>query len=111
MYLFTTLSVYLGLVLVGASPQAFSQAHLAQNSPANCFETHSKTNSTLSKLKFRVSTKENEVVPFSVFRDSNKSTTDEAAKSCLRNFAGLYAQVKNENNQVLITSNFPRASL
>ena len=49
-YIATTISVYLGLVLVGASPQLLAQTGLSGDSHSRILELTSKTNRVLSKL-------------------------------------------------------------
>ncbi|MGI8670592.1 MAG: hypothetical protein ACR2J3_12235 [Aridibacter sp.] len=43
-YFLTTLSVYLGLVLVGASPQVLAQANFTEQTHSQSFQITTKTN-------------------------------------------------------------------
>ena len=49
-YFLTTLSVYLGLVFVGASPQVLAQAQTSKNSQSTTFEFSSRADNILTKL-------------------------------------------------------------
>ena len=110
-YFLTTLSVYLGLVLVGASPQVLAQAETAKNSQTQRFEIRTNSSSVISKLKFKSKYETQEILPFSYFGSSSRKIDQARAFSLNKN-----SQIRSdidffENNQVFTISNFPRASL
>lgn len=110
-YFLTTLSVYIGLVLVGASPQVLAQAETTKNSQTQRFEIRTNSSSVISKLKFKSKYETDEFLPFSYLGSSflgNKrkrvSTNSQSYK--VRSNIDFF-----ENNQFLTPSNLPRASL
>ncbi len=110
-YFLTTLSVYLGLVIVGASPQVLAQAKPLNNSHAPSFEIHVKSNSVISELKFKADFERQDVSPFSVFNGLGKSSFMLIAANTGESYQNLYSQISAENNQVFVITNLPRASL
>ncbi|NNF00525.1 MAG: hypothetical protein HKN25_16020 [Pyrinomonadaceae bacterium] len=110
-YFLTTLSVYLGLVLVGASPQVLAQTAKQKNSQTQRFEIRTNSSSVISKLKFKSKYKTQEVLPFSNSGIAPRSLERSNTVPVNRN-----SQIREdidffENNQVLTNSNLPRASL
>lgn len=110
-YFLTTLSVYLGLVLVGASPQVLAQAETAKNSQTQRFEIRTNSSSVIAKLKFKSQYETQEILPFSYFGSSPRSL--ERSNSFSVNGSVKIRENIDffENNQVFTVSNFPRASL
>ena len=110
-YFLTTLSVYLGLVLVGSSPQVFAQADTTKNSQTQRFEIRTNSSSVISKLKFKSKYETEDILPFSYSGSSPRFLDRTPAFVGKRN-----SQVRSdidvfENSQVFTVSNFPRASL
>lgn len=110
-HLFTTISVYLGLVLVGASPQVLAQASLAGDTQSRIFEISSKTGSVISKLKLRQESDRDDITMFPVAGAVPVRTE----RWCL--FSGRQLTVPelpgtaSSNEQVLTVSVLPRASI
>ncbi len=67
-YFVTALSIYVGLVLIGASPQILAQSKIANNSASYSFELSSRTDNVRAKVKFRQSADSSDVVPFNLGR-------------------------------------------
>ncbi len=107
----TTLSVYLGLVLVGASPQILAQAKLANHSQSNSFEINVKTNSVFSKLKFKSKFEFQDVLPFAFLGCAKFNNRTWKSQENFQNLKNLHAEILVNNNQVLLYTNFPRASI
>ena len=110
-HFFTTLSVYLGLVLVGASPQVLAQAKIVKNPQTQSFEINVKTNSVLSKLKYKSDFESKEILPFATVGKTAPDCQANMSNSKTNRFSNLYKQITAENHQVFLVSNFPRASL
>jgi hypothetical protein len=111
LHLVTTISVYLGLVLIGASPQVIVQANLSGEVQSRIFEFTSKTNTVLSKLKLRQESAQNEVVSFpyssaAVFKTVRWSRL--AAIPALRDGDTDEASC---NDQIFVVSMLARASI
>jgi hypothetical protein len=110
-HLVTTISVYLGLVLVGASPQVIAQANFSGEVQSRIFEFTSKTNTVLSKLKLRQETVQDEIVSFpasspAVFKPFR---CDSSAASAARRAVG--DKPIHDNDQVFVVSMLARASI
>jgi len=110
-YFLTTLSVYLGLVLVGASPQVLAQAETAKNSQTQRFEIRTNSSSVISKLKFKSKYETQDILPFSYLGNASRQAKRSNALAANKN-----SQIREnidffENNQVFTITNFPRASL
>jgi hypothetical protein len=110
-YFLTTLSVYLGLVFVGGSPQALSYSKTTSNSQPHSFEISAKTNSVLSKLDFKTDSDNQRLLPYAVFGVLSKEYNPGNSKPGFKQISNLHAQISAGNNQVLILTNFPRASI
>jgi len=110
-HFFTTLSVYIGLVIVGASPQVLADSKTTYNSHAPSFEIHAKRNSVISKFTFKSEFKSQNISPFSVFTALSKDSFKSEILQTADHFSNLYAQVSAENDQVSVVTNFPRAAL
>jgi hypothetical protein len=110
-YLVTTISVYLGLVLVGASPQVLAQSSIGGDTQSRIFELASKTGSVFSKLKLRQEISDSDTAPFS----TTGSGVVQVVRWCL--FAAQDPAVRSDsleqfsNEQVLTVSILPRASI
>jgi hypothetical protein len=110
-YFLTTLSVYLGLVLVGASPQVLAQAKLTESSQTQSFQITTKTTNAFSELKLKSKFKYENTLPF-VFLGSSKFTNRSwKTHKYFRTTANLHEEIFAENNQVLLFTHFPRASI
>lgn len=110
-YIATTISVYLGLVLVGASPQVLGHNNFTGETQSRIFELTSQTNSVLSKLKLR---QENDSEQFQTFAVKG-SAPDCEIRWCLFEIAAPDNQsdpgFNFTNDQILTVSNLPRASI
>ncbi len=111
LYFLTTISVYLGLVFVGASPQALSYSKTAQSSQPHSFEINVKSNSVFSKLKFESDSEGENVLPFAVFGAHKKPAYNGNSNREFVQVSNLHAEINAANNQVLIITNLPRASI
>lgn len=110
-YFLTTLSVYLGLVLVGASPQVLGQAKLANQTNSHSFQITTKTNNVFSELKIKSKFKYENVLPFAFLGGSEFSNRNWKSQTNFQEQTNLHKEIFAENNQVLIYTNFPRASI
>ena len=110
-HLVTTISVYLGLVLVGASPQVLAQASLAGDTHSRIFEISSKTGSVISKLKLRQESDRDDVTTFPL----SGAAPVPAVRWCLFSGSPLTVpelpETASSNEQVLTVSVLPRASI
>jgi len=110
-YFLTTLSVYLGLVLVGASPQILSQAKIASDAQTRVFEFSTRSGNSLSRLKHTRKFQSDHTLsfPFAVMarfpvrRDVHASVCAETAQGIFENIA--------PNDQVFTLPRLPRASI
>lgn len=107
----TTLSVYLGLIVVGASPQVLAQAKLTQNSQSNSFEVSRKTNNVFSELKFNTQFKFEDVLPFVFFGNSKFDKSIWHLRANFQDSTNPHSEIFAENEQVLTVSCLPRASI
>ncbi|MCB1025325.1 MAG: hypothetical protein KDB79_13100 [Acidobacteria bacterium] len=110
-YFLTTLSVYLGLVFVGASPQALAQTTLAKNSHSQTFKINAQTENALSKLQYKTAFEHKHILPFSIFTASKKPGAAGVSASELVRFSLLHDQIISQNDQIFVISNLPRASI
>ncbi len=110
-YFLTTLSVYLGLVFVGASPQALAQTTLANNSHSQTFKINARTENALSKLQFKTAFEHKHILPFSLVNAPKRTIDSGASASELVRFRTLHAEFISENDQIFVISNLPRASI
>ena len=110
-YFLTTLSVYLGLVFVGATPQALAYAQTTKNAQPHSFEINAKTSVKISKLKYEADFEYKDLHPFQVSRFSTKDQFYGVSTTEINRFTDLHAQIFAENNQVTVISNLPRASI
>ncbi len=107
----TTISVYLGLVLVGASPQVLAQTGFSGENHSRILQFASKTNTVLSKLKFRQERDDDKEV-FSVLPGSAP-----AAVVRSRGFGTFIPYVRPRyiqhvtNDQIFTVLTLPRASI
>jgi len=110
-YIATTISVYLGLVLVGASPQVLAQSSFAGDAQSRIFQFASKNNNVLSKLKLR---QEQDDEKSTVLAIPGTRPLSAAKWSIFRIQTGtpaVYPAPFISNEQVLTVSVLPRASL
>ncbi len=110
-YFLTTLSVYLGLVLVGASPQVLAQANLTEHSQSQSFQITTKTNNVFSELKLKTKFKYENVLPFAFLGSSKFTNRFWKSQEDFQETTKLHKEIFAENNQVLLVTNFPRASI
>ena len=110
-YLFTTLSLYVGLVLVGGSAEVIARSKLNQNFQSSSFELSTRSEIVSSKLKFRKNTETRNVAPYafpgaSVF---NLNAPNDALVFSAQSI--LAGDIRFSNNQVLTTNHMPRPGL
>ncbi len=110
-YFLTTLSVYIGLVIVGSSPQLLAQTEIVNNSQSQIFEFNPKTSNAFSKLKFKSKFNSKNALPFvfvgnRVFVGSNWNSQKIFSKASI-NFTEIFV----DNDQVLVKTRLPRASI
>ncbi|MEZ5346524.1 MAG: hypothetical protein R2681_13320 [Pyrinomonadaceae bacterium] len=110
-YFLTTLSVYLGLVFVGASPQALAQTTLAKNSHSQTFKINAQTESALTKLQFKRAFEHKHLLPFAAVNASKRSVYAGIPAAALDRFSTQYAEFRSDNDQIFSISNLPRASI
>lgn len=110
-YFLTTLSVYLGLVIVGASPHIIAQAEVAQNSQLQRFEFNSETNSILADLENRSHFDHQDILPFVLFGTFETAPSVRTSESFDRIISLPVREDFSENDQVFVISNLPRASI
>lgn len=110
-YFLTTLSVYLGLVIVGASPQILAQVENAQNIQSSRFERSSRTNDVLADLEKKSSFERQDVLPFTLFGGSASPPVTWKTEGFNAKAIAPADEIYAENDQVFVISNLPRASL
>ncbi|REJ76370.1 MAG: hypothetical protein DWQ47_12245 [Acidobacteria bacterium] len=110
-YIATTISVYLGLVLVGASPLVIADSRIGGETQSRIFEFASKTGSVLSKLKLR---KQKDSDKFQVHAISGYPAVEKIAPGFYGS-SDLTVPAAPEfhfsNEQIFTTSILPRASI
>lgn len=110
-YFLTTLSVYLGLVLVGASPQVLAQANFTEQTHSQSFQITTKTNNAFSELKLKTKFKYQNALPFVFLGSSIFTNRTWKSQTNFQEITNLHKEIFAENNQVLLVTNFPRASI
>ncbi len=110
-YFLTTLSVYLGLVIVGASPQVLAQAEFSQNSQSRSFEISTETNNVFTKLKLKKQFQYQDVLPYVFVSSSTFNNRLWTSQTSVYNSANLHAEIVSINNQIFTTPILPRASI
>ena len=110
-YFVTTLSIYVGLVLIGASPQILAQAKISNQTASQSIELSSRTDSAFAKIKHRQKADRGDILPFS-FAGGTRFTPE------IREVTGLSSERKilvdeipAGNQKILTTNLFPRASI
>lgn len=110
-YIATTISVYLGLVLVGASPQVLAHSNLSSDTQSRIFELTSKTQSVLSKLKLREENDGDEFPSFALGGFSPESAVTWCRYSGSNGAYPVAPEYFYSNDQTLTVSILPRASI
>lgn len=110
-YIATTISVYLGLVLVGATPQVFASSGFPGEGQSRIFEFASKTNNVLSKLKLRQETDADVLADFPVCGSAPLFVIRRPAAASIRIAAVELDPETDSNEKVLTVSVLPRASI
>ena len=108
-HLLTTLSVYIGLVLVGSSPQVLAQAKTASGAHTHQFEVNVKTNNVFAKLKIQTRIETEDIIPFETV--ARRERKDSVRTADLKGYRGKYGEIRSENDQVSVVTNLPRASI
>lgn len=110
-YFLTTLSVYLGLVIVGASPQVLAQAQISESSQTRTFEISTKTNSVFPELKLQTKFQYDDVLPFAFLGNPIFTNRVWNSHPAIESSANLYSEVIAVNNQIFTVPILPRASI
>lgn len=110
-YFLTTLSVYIGLVIVGSSPQVLAHAEIARNSQSHSFELGSKTSSVFSTLKYKSKYDPKDISPFAFPGDLPRGFSDRNPAKLFVGVTDNFFEIFAENNQVLVKTRLPRASI
>ena len=110
-YIATTISVYLGLVLVGATPQVFANSGFPGEGQSRIFEFASKTGSVLSKLKLRQETDADVSADFPVSGSAPSFVIRRPAVASIRLAAVELDAQLDRNEKILTVSVLPRASI
>lgn len=110
-YFLTTLSVYLGLVIVGASPQVLAQAKISESSQSRSFEISTKTNSVFPDLKLKSQFHYDNVLPFAFLGNANFSNRVWISPTAVYKSTNLHSEIIAVNNQVFTVPILPRASI
>ena len=109
--LVTTISVYLGLVLVGASPQVIAQANLSGDAQSRIFELSSRSGSVFSKFKLRQEIDQNEVISFPVSSPTGILPAKWSRVPGIRTAEAPKGHVEHTNDQIFVVSMLARASI
>lgn len=111
-FFLTTLSVYLGLMIVGASPQVLAQAKLAERgAPAQSFEIAAKSSSVFSQTKRKSNSKYENAQPFFLKGVSGIFKFAEKPLENSYRTKNLHREILAENDPNLLPTRFPRASI
>jgi hypothetical protein len=110
-YIATTISVYLGLVLVGASPQLLAQTGYSGDSHSRILELTSKTNRVLSDLEQKEDSSIDEIGIACGVASVTVSKFVASGSFDDRVLAPVDQTLQFSNDQVLTVSVLPRASV
>ncbi|QQS40164.1 MAG: hypothetical protein IPM63_12440 [Acidobacteriota bacterium] len=110
-YIATTITVYLGLVLVGASPQVLAHSSFSSDTQSRIFELTTKTQSVLSKLKLREENDSDDFPSFSLYGFSSECEVRWCLFGGPQNALAAAPEFSYSNEQILTVSNLPRASI
>ena len=110
-YLFTTLSIYVGLVLVGGAPEILAGSKLAQSLQSPSFELNTRSEIASSKLKFRKQAETDKLIPQVFPGASAFELQGRALLTVYVEQSNLALEIRFKNNQALTTNLLPRASL
>lgn len=110
-YLLTTLSIYVGLVLVGGAPEILAGSKLAQNLHSPSFELSTRSEIVSSKLKLRKKVETHKIVPHSFPGASVFELPGRSFRIAFIEQTKLALSIRFLNKQVLTTSLLPRASI
>jgi len=111
MYFVTTLSIYVGLVLIGASPQVLAQAKISSQTTFQSIELSNRADTAFAKLKHRHHADTGEVLPF--IYSGGTSFEFETRNVIGIDIEALVGQelMPAANQKILTTNLFPRASI
>lgn len=110
-YFLTTLSVYLGLVIVGASPQLLAQVENVQNIQTSRFELGSRNGAALAGLEKRSVFDRQDVLPFTLFGAAAPRGAFRDRRFSAPVVNAPAGETFAENEQVFVVSSLPRADL
>lgn len=110
-YIATTISVYIGLVIVGASPSVLASSDFARDAQSRVFELTSRSGSVLSKLKLRQENSQEEFPAFPLaFFETSFITSWAPERHALVDVPKASTPIFR-NEQTLTVSVLPRASI
>ena len=110
-YFLTTLSVYLGLVFVGASPQVLGQAKVSQNSQSSSFEFTTRAENLFADLQTNQVLDQQDIVPFDLSGRIFTNRTVWKAQSFNQTQNSFVQKEFFPNDQVFVILRLPRASI
>lgn len=110
-YLFTTLSIYIGLVLVGATPELLAQSKVAENLRSPSFEFSTRAEIVAAKLKLRKNDDSRDIVPLASPGGSVFELPYLRHRVVYSDQSLISREVRFSNNQVFTPNLKPRASL
>ncbi|MDH3493404.1 MAG: hypothetical protein OEM82_07635 [Acidobacteriota bacterium] len=110
-YLFTTLSLYVGLVLVGGSAEVIARSKLTQNFQSSSFELSTRSEIVSSKLKFRKSVETSDVILHAFPGTAVYELPGRTNRLIFVEQSILARDIRFSNNQILTTNLMPRPGL
>ncbi len=110
-HLLTTLSIYVGLVLIGATPELLAQSKANENLRTPSFELSTRAELVASKLKLKKNVESGDIVSLASKGGSVFELPYLRHRVVFRDHSLISREVRFSNNQVLTSNLKPRASL
>ena len=110
-YFLTTLSVYLGLVFVGASPQVLAQAQASQNSQSSSFEFSTRAENIFADLETTPVLDHHDILPFDLSGRTYTNRTVWKVQNISQTQVNLTEEHFSPNDQIFVILRLPRASI
>ncbi|NNE65219.1 MAG: hypothetical protein HKN33_01530 [Pyrinomonadaceae bacterium] len=110
-YLLTTISIYVGLVLVGGAPEVLAGSKLAESIQNPAFEFTTRSETISSKLKLRKRVESDQIIPHAfpgsaVFELPGRSNGLVFVEQSI-----IAREIKFSNDQIFTTNQMPRPGL
>lgn len=110
-HFFTTLSIYVGLVLVGGTPELLARSKVTENLRTPGFELSTRAEIVSSKLKLRKNVESRDILPLASTGGSVFQIPYLRHRVTYNEQFAVFSEVRFLNNQIFTPNLFARAHL